>query len=84
MSRFSRPKGAIINRVPLQCYPNLFWMTGHVGDESTSNSREPIELISERQLQRQWSCCYLIRKENNNNNNNKNKPSNKEQNQNCN
>ena len=82
MSRFSRPKGAIINRVPLQCYPNLFWMTGHVGDESTSKSREPIELISERQLQRQWSC-YLIRKENNNNNN-KNKPSNKEQNQNCN
>ena len=53
MGRFSRPKGALINRVPLQCYPNLFWMTGHVGDESTSKSREPIELISERQLQRQ-------------------------------
>ena len=83
MSRFSRPKGALINGVPLQCCPNLFWMTGHVGDESTSKSREPKELISERQLQRPWSC-YLIRKENSNNNNTKKKQTNKEQNQNCN
>ena len=33
--------------------PNLFWMTDHVGDESTSKPGEPIELISERQLQRE-------------------------------
>ena len=33
--------------------PNLFWMTGHVGDESTSKPGEPAELISEGQLQRQ-------------------------------
>ena len=32
--------------------PNLFWMTGHEGDKSTSKPREPVELISERQLQR--------------------------------
>ena len=48
--------------------PNLFWMTGHVGDESTSKPGEPAELISEGQLQRQWqgsfvSCLYLIGKE---------------------
>ena len=33
--------------------PNLFWVTGHEGDKSTSKPGEPVELISERQLQRQ-------------------------------
>ena len=47
--------------------PNLFWMAGHVGDDSTSKPGEPIEQISERQLQRQWqgslvSCLYLLEK----------------------
>ena len=32
--------------------PNLFWMTGHEGDKSTSKPGQPVGLISERQLQR--------------------------------
>ena len=45
--------------------PNLFWVTGHEGDKSTSKPGEPVELISERQLQRQQlgACLFLIGKQ---------------------